>query len=127
MVVERMEAGEAEGLGPRNQWNPGPAVVWTPMIWLGRAVHSLDGETRYGLGCDGPISEFALFGTAIMAFLAVWLTFRMARRHFGEGPALLSGPGGQPCASAWLLGAALERWVGRVGWLLRMRRHLQRG
>ena len=85
-----MATPEAEGLGPRNQWNPGPAVVWTPMIWLGRAVHSLDGETRYGLGCDGPISEFALFGTAIMAFLAVWLTFRMARRHFGEGPALLA-------------------------------------
>ena len=44
-----------------------------------------------------------------------------------EARALLSGPGGQPCASAWLLGAALERWVGRVGWLLRMRRHLRRG
>lgn len=78
------------GLGPRNQWNPGPAVVWTPMIWLGRLVHPHQGETRYALGCDGPISDFALFGTVIMAFLAVWLTHRMARRHFGAGPAMLA-------------------------------------
>ncbi len=78
------------GLGPRNQWNPGPAVVWTPMIWLGRLVHPMAGESRYAQGCDGPISDFALFGTVIMAFLAVWLTHRMARRHFGAGPAMLA-------------------------------------
>lgn len=81
---------EAPGLGPRNQWNPGPAVVWTPMIWLGRLVHPMSGDSRDAQGCDGPISDFALFGTVIMAFLAVWLTHRLARRHFGVGPALLA-------------------------------------
>ena len=31
-----MARPHAEGLGPRNQWSPGPALAWTPMLWIGR-------------------------------------------------------------------------------------------
>lgn len=100
----------APGLGPRNQWSPGPAIAWTPMLWIGRhfVPASLSDDPTIAQACHGPLSSFALFGTVIVSLLALLLLYRMARRHTGVGPALLATAGiafASPLSfyGAWLL------------------------
>ncbi|MCA9574776.1 MAG: hypothetical protein R3B40_14020 [Polyangiales bacterium] len=123
-------ANHSEGAGPRNQWSPGPAVLWTPMLVVGRLFHpaSLSDDPRVAGACQGPLTAFGLFGTVLGGLLTLLLVFRLTRRYVGVGPALLATAGiafASPLTyyGAWLLSYGhapaafavalfLERWDG---------------
>lgn len=90
-----MARPHAEGLGPRNQWSPGPALAWTPMLWIGRhfVPDALSEDPAVAGACRGQLTGFGLFGTVILALLTLLLLYRMARRHTSVGPALLATAG----------------------------------
>jgi hypothetical protein len=117
------------GLGPRNTWSPGPALVWVPLLVLGRlvlphAAHSPDPQIAGA--CQGPIAAVAMAGTAAMAVLALALAFALARRYVGRFPALFGAmaaglatplffyamyaPAYGHVASAFGVAIFLERW-----------------
>ncbi|MFW6050842.1 MAG: hypothetical protein ACODAU_06690 [Myxococcota bacterium] len=73
-----------EGELPPNQWPIGPALLWTPVAWVGRLL--FPGHA----GCTGAIPNMAMAGTVFAALAALWLGFRMARRHVEVGPSLLA-------------------------------------
>lgn len=103
-------ANDAEGPGPRNQWSPGPALLWTPMLWVARLFlpASLSENPHIAQACTGPLAEFGLFGSVLATLLTLWLIYRLGRRHAGVGPALLATAGiafASPLSyyGAWLL------------------------
>jgi|JI10StandDraft_1071094.scaffolds.fasta_scaffold66272_2 hypothetical protein len=120
----------APGLGPRNQWSPGPALAWTPMLWMGRhfVPAALSEQRAVAQACTGPLAAFGLFGTVLLSLLTLLLLYRLARRHAGVGPALLATAGiafASPLSyyGAWLLSYGhapaafsvalfIERWDG---------------
>ncbi|WP_236606413.1 ArnT family glycosyltransferase [Sandaracinus amylolyticus] len=74
-----------------NQWNPGPSLFWIPILLFDvatdhPALHHRD--PRYRLGCIGPLAERAVRGSLIAGVLTIVIAFVVARRAFGEGPAL---------------------------------------
>ncbi len=119
----------APGLGPKNTWSPGPALVWTPLLWAGRALnpsaaHSADPQIAGA--CHGPIADVAMAGSAAMVVLALVLGFVCARRYVGRGAALFGAasvglaspvffyatyaPSYGHAASAFAVALFVERW-----------------
>lgn len=73
---------------PDNQAYAGPAVFWTPVVWIAKHVVSLplDSPATAKAGCDGPIAVAALFLAVPLGALAVGLAYLVAcrfasRRH----------------------------------------------
>lgn len=87
-----MSAPLAPGLTVRNQWNPGPAFAWAPLLAAVRAVHPArdHADPMVREACKGALAETALWGTVLMALAALLLIYRMARRHVSEGAALFA-------------------------------------
>lgn len=74
-----------------NQWNPGPSIFWIPILLYDiatdhPALHHRD--RRYANGCMGPLAERAVRGSLIAGVMTILIAFVIARRAFGEGPAL---------------------------------------
>lgn len=88
----RMSEPLGPGLGVRNQWNPGPAFVWAPILAVMRLVHPdrASPDPIVSQACRGPLADAALWGTVLMSILALLLIYRMARRHVPEGAALFA-------------------------------------
>lgn len=87
-----MSAPLSPELTVRNQWNPGPALVWAPFLAVVRIVHPArdDPDPLVRHACRGPLAETALWGTVAMALAALLLIHRMARRHVSESAALFA-------------------------------------
>ncbi len=117
----------APGRRPPNVWGVGAAAVWAPLLVVARVVVPADGRpAAERLGCLGARADFALLGSALAAAGAVWLAFRLARRHVGIAPAALGAtavalatpllfyatvaPAYGHAASALAVALALERW-----------------
>lgn len=126
------------GMRPHNPWNPGPALLWAPFLFVLR--HTLpeadDPNPKVAQACQGRMAELSMLGTVLAGLITVWLAYRFARRHVGPGGAFLGAAAVALATSlpyyATLLpsynhgpaafGAAifLERWDGtrgnRRGW-----------
>ena len=92
----RMLTPEEPGLGPRNTWSPGPALVWTPMLWVGRVIlpaAAASSDAKVAGACQGELAEFAMLGTVLMGLVTIFLAYGMARRYVGAGPAALAAAG----------------------------------
>lgn len=75
-----------EGLGPSNLWSPGPALIWAPLLLVGRLVHpDADApQPEIAGGCPtSRLAKLAMGGSVLAGLLAVWLTYRLGRRHAG--------------------------------------------
>ena len=72
-----------------NYWNLGAALFWVPILAIDRLVQprTLE-ESPETLGCHGPLAERAVRGSALAGLLAVLCGFLVARRRFGDGPAM---------------------------------------
>lgn len=78
---------------PDNPFYVGPAVFWTPALWLSRALIRLPASAPPSIvgACVGPRAHFALFAAPILGALSVLLFYRIARRFVDrDGPAALS-------------------------------------
>ncbi len=75
-----------------NPFYVGPAIVWTPVLWVLRHVDRLpaDAPAEVAQGCRGPLTEQTLWTGPILGGLTVWLMVRIARRRTGDGPAALT-------------------------------------
>lgn len=76
-----------------NQWNPGASVFWIPILLWDRVTGhpaTRSHDRREALGCIGPLAERAVRGSLVAGFLTVLLSFFVARRACGEGPALFA-------------------------------------
>jgi hypothetical protein len=74
-----------------NQWNPGPALFWLPFLaWDLATGHPAlrNADPKVANGCKGPLAERAVRGSFLAGVLTVLMAFAVARRAFGEGPAL---------------------------------------
>lgn len=79
--------GLDEGGGrPANPFYLGPALLWTPVLKLARALVTLpaDAPPRYLAGCDGPLAKSTLAIAPLVAGLTLWLGYRLARRWTSE-------------------------------------------
>ncbi len=75
--------GVDEGGGrPANPFYFGPALIWTPAVWLARHLihfgpHASAAERA---GCYGPIANNVLVLAPLCAVSTLWLGYRLARR-----------------------------------------------
>ncbi len=79
------------GMRPHNPWNPGPALVWAPLLAVARWTfpEADDPDPKVAQACQGPMAEFSMLGTVLVGLIAVFLAYRMARRHVSPGAAFL--------------------------------------
>jgi hypothetical protein len=80
--------GVDRGTGhPDNIFYFGPAVVWTPVLWILRlGLRGLPPSAT----CGRPFSTITLGLSPVMAALTAYLCYRLARRHFSDGVAALA-------------------------------------
>lgn len=80
--------GVNRGTGhPDNIFYFGPAVVWTPVLWLLRlGLRGLPPSAT----CGPPFSTITLGLSPVMAALTAYLCYRLARRHFSDGVSALA-------------------------------------
>lgn len=74
-----------------NYWNVGSALFWVPILAFDRATgHAAlrSPNPRIAAGCTSELSDRAVMGSLVAGLLACWLAFAVARRYFGDGPAL---------------------------------------
>jgi hypothetical protein len=65
-----------------NPFYLGPALVWTPMLFVVRAVSPMAPSTPKEIlnGCRGPLTERTGLACTVFSVLVVWLSYRAARR-----------------------------------------------
>jgi hypothetical protein len=71
-----------------NMFYMGPAVFWTPAIWL--LKHFVSGEPKVAGGCVGPISALVLSLSSIAGAIVVFVTSALLRRWVGPRTAALA-------------------------------------
>lgn len=74
-----------------NYWNVGAALFWVPILAFDRVTQhpALNrANARIAHGCTSELSDRAVLGSVLAGLLACWLAFLVARRWFGDGPAL---------------------------------------
>lgn len=79
--------GTEEGGGkPANPFYFGPALYWVPIIWIAKLfVHFGPAvSAKIAGGCEGPIVFAAGLASPIASGLTVWISYRVARRWYGE-------------------------------------------
>jgi hypothetical protein len=69
---------------------PGPALFWTPLLIVARAVVHVpqDAPANVRAGCIGPLARFALASSMVLGALAIVLAYLAARRYARAGPAM---------------------------------------
>jgi hypothetical protein len=75
-----------------NQWNVGTAVLWAPFFLLGHGVAHVGSAAGIDWSTDGyslPYLWLTAFGTAVLAFLGLLLSFRIAGKATSAPAALL--------------------------------------
>jgi hypothetical protein len=76
-----------------NHFTVGPAMLWSPFLILTHAGVLLAqrfGSTAPADGFSAPYRLAMAFATALYGFLALWLSFRLARKYVGPGWAFLA-------------------------------------
>ncbi len=87
------QVGIDRGTGhPDNQAYLGPALFWTPVVWVAR--HLVDMPERASAaaraGCTGAIANAALFVAVPLGGLAIGLSYLAARRFARQGIAMFT-------------------------------------
>lgn len=74
-----------------NPYYPGPAVIWTPALWVARHTVALPSgaSERDREACTGPLVSRTLAVAPLLGALIVWLMYRAGRRFAGDGPSAL--------------------------------------
>jgi hypothetical protein len=83
-----------------NHFAVGPAILWAPFLIAAHLAILAADRWGAGIPSDGfsrPYRLTAAFATALYGFLAVWLSFRLARKYVPEG---------------WAFAAAIAIWFG---------------
>jgi hypothetical protein len=79
-----------------NHFSIGPAILWSPFLVAAHVgVLAYDGVGG-GVAADGYSRPYRLamaLGTAVYGFLALWISFRLARKYLPEGWAFLATVG----------------------------------
>jgi hypothetical protein len=81
--------GMDEGGGrPANPFYFGPALFLAPVLWVVKTVFhfSSSATARWVGGCSGPIVAYTGYAAVIAAMVTLWLSYRAARRFYGEMP-----------------------------------------
>jgi hypothetical protein len=74
-----------------NQWNPGPSLFWIPILMFDIATDHpalRHRDRNISQACGGVLAERAVRGSLVAGFLTIAIAFLIARRSFGEGPAV---------------------------------------
>ena len=75
-----------------NQWNPGPSLFWAPfLLWDRVTGHPAleDSNEDVRNACTGELSDRAVRGSFLAGILTILCAYLAARRHVGEGSALV--------------------------------------
>jgi hypothetical protein len=82
--------GDEGGGRPANPFYAGPALLWTPILFIVRHVVRLKGSATIAAqhGCEGPWPRFVGGACLFLTVLTVWLAYRVARRHCRQSYAL---------------------------------------
>jgi 4-amino-4-deoxy-L-arabinose transferase-like glycosyltransferase len=77
---------------PDNPFYIGPSVTWVPVLAGLRLVIPIppDAPEPERLACYGPLTANTLGVGPLLGALAIWLMYRVARRHADDGPAALA-------------------------------------
>jgi hypothetical protein len=77
---------------PDNPFYAGPSVTWVPVLWTLRHVLILkkDAPEEVKQACVGPLAAGSLAMSPILGGVIVFVMYRLARRHVGDGPAALT-------------------------------------
>lgn len=76
-----------------NHFTIGPAILWFPFLLTAHLAVKVSDALGAHIQADGfswPYTTAIAFGTALYGFLALWLSFRMAKRLFPERWAFLA-------------------------------------
>lgn len=88
--------GESESLDPsqytstghlKNHFSVGPAILWAPFLLVAHGIVKLADMLGGHIEANGfsrPYVVAMAFGTAFYGFLALWISFRLARRFVSE-------------------------------------------
>ncbi|MBZ0116932.1 MAG: glycosyltransferase family 39 protein, partial [Sandaracinaceae bacterium] len=79
-----------------NYWGIGGAIFWVPILAFDRVTHhsALDSpDPHQANACLAPLSDRAVTGSILAGWLTAWIAFAVARRRFGQGPALFGAIG----------------------------------
>ncbi|MGH9758870.1 MAG: glycosyltransferase family 39 protein, partial [Candidatus Acidiferrales bacterium] len=79
-----------------NHFSIGPAILWAPFLVTAHAAVLLADKLGASIPPDGfsrPYVYAMAFGTALYGFLAIWISFRLARKYLPEKWALLAALG----------------------------------
>ena len=79
-----------------NHFSIGPAILWAPFLIPAHAAVLVSDKLGAAIPPDGfswPYVDAMAFGTALYGFLALWISFRLARKYLPEKWALLAALG----------------------------------
>ncbi|HTR47776.1 MAG TPA: glycosyltransferase family 39 protein [Verrucomicrobiae bacterium] len=79
-----------------NHFSAGPAILWAPFLIAAHAATILCDRLGGHIPADGFSKPYRLamaFGTALYGFLAIFISFRLARRYVSDGWAFLAALG----------------------------------
>ncbi|MGH9706708.1 MAG: hypothetical protein ACRD5R_08110 [Candidatus Acidiferrales bacterium] len=79
-----------------NHFSIGPAILWAPFVVTAHAAVLLADKWGASIPPDGfswPYVYSIAFATALYGFLAIWISFRLARKYLPEKWALLAALG----------------------------------
>lgn len=82
-----------EGGGrPANPFYFGPALVWTPILFVVRHLHEIPASAPEAVrhACSGPLVKMVGSTAPVFTTLTLWLAYRVARR-FAKPPFALAG------------------------------------
>jgi hypothetical protein len=90
---DHYQVGIDRGTGhPDNQAYMGPAVFWTPVVWVARHLVDVPAQAPAALraGCAGGVAKSALFTAVPLGGLAIGLSYLAARRFARQSIALFA-------------------------------------
>lgn len=88
-----------------NPFYLGPALFWAPLLAILRAFLHVSPEiAAHANACKGPLAMWTLVLAPVLGALAIWLSYRAARRFANDGPAALA-------AVAFALGSSLYAYA----------------
>ena len=80
----------------QNHFTIGPAILWTPFLIVAHAFVILSDALGAHIPADGfswPYLYSMAVATALYGFLGLFISFRLARRYFGEASAMVATVG----------------------------------